>query len=62
MDLNKISIEVTSFIFKRQFLPSIFYMRFQTTVIGELLHDSSLIYHSVIQNQKYKKDLSINLN
>lgn len=60
MDSNKISIEVTSFIFKCQFLPSVFYMRFQTTGTEGLLHDSSSIYHSVIQNQKYKKDLSIN--
>jgi len=36
------------------------YMRFQTTGMGELISDSSSIYHSVIQIQKYKKALSIN--
>lgn len=62
MDSNKISIEMTSFIFKCLFLPSIFYMRFQSTVMGELLQDSSSIYHSAIQNQKQKKALSVNWN
>lgn len=61
MDSNKFSVEVTSFIFKCQFLLSLIYRRFQTAGVGEVLRDSPSTYHSVIQNQKYKKKaLSIN--
>lgn len=51
---------MTYFIFKHQSFPSIFYVCFQTTSVGELLCDSSLTYSSVIQNQKPNKALSIN--